>query len=283
MIVTMQDKIISFAKLKHSIRAVVLNGSRASPGAIKDAYQDYDIIYIVENVLPFVQNQNWIKHFGKLIIMQKPDEMDGLWPNQNKKFTFLMLFEDGNRIDLTFMEKAYYFSQPIDSQSKVLLDKDKQLNQLPKPSDKDYLPEPPSEKLFAERCNEFLWCSQNVVKGLCRKELIYAKYMGENILRGELIKLLIWYAGIKTNHSKNLGAYGKYLEKYIEPEIWSRFKNTYVGADYEQMWRSLFDMFEIFNILAIKISTYYDFDYDQGDYLRVLSFLQAQKTKRLAH
>jgi len=55
----MKIKIISFAKLKHSIRAVVLNGSRASPGAIKDAYQDYDIIYIRSSMnikVPRIEN-----------------------------------------------------------------------------------------------------------------------------------------------------------------------------------------------------------------------------------
>ena len=274
----MQDKIMHFAESEHSIRAVILNGSRVSPSAIKDEYQDYDIICIVEDVVPFVKNQKWLKHFGKLIIMQQPDEMDGLWPKQNKKYTFLMLFEDGNRIDLTFMEKGYYLDQPIDSQSCVLLDKDEKLTNLPEPSDSDYLPHPPSEKLFKDRCNEFLWCSQNVVKGLCRKELVYTKYMSENILKGELIKLLSWYAGIKTDHSKNLGAHTKYLEKYIEPELWSKFKDTYVGPDYEKMWTALFDMFEIFNFLATEISKHFHFAYDQEEYLKVLTFLLSKKT-----
>lgn len=71
--------------------AAVLNGSRVSPSAMQDEYQDYDIIYIVDVVAPFVENQSWVDFFGKLIIMQKPDEIDEVWPKQNQKFTFLML------------------------------------------------------------------------------------------------------------------------------------------------------------------------------------------------
>ncbi len=274
----MLDKIIRFANLEHTIRAAILNGSRASPSAPTDEFQDYDVIFIVKEVAPFVENQYWINQFGKLIIMQKPDEMDGIWLQQNKKFTFLMLFEDGNRIDLTFMESAYYFSQPIDSQSRMLVDKDNLLNNLPSPSDNDYFPKPPSEKLFADCCNEFLWCSQNVVKGIGRKELTYAKFMSENVLRGELIKLLIWYAGIQSNFSKNIGTYGKFLEKAVEPEIWQKFKSTYVGADYDQMWHALFELLALFNILAIKISEHFGFKYDQDEYQKVLKFLKSKQS-----
>lgn len=274
----MIDKIIEFTKQNKNIQAAVLNGSRVSPSAIPDAYQDYDVIYVVDDVKPFVDKQDWIAHFGNLIIMQKPDEMDGVWPKQNNKFTFLMLFEDGNRIDLTFMQKDQYLNSHIDSQTKVLLDKHNILPNIPEPNDSDYLPTPPTEKLFKDRCNEFLWCAQNVVKGLKRQEFTYAKFMSENVLRGELIKLLIWYAGIKTNYSKNLGAYGKYLEKYIEPQLWQKFVTTYVGADYEQMWRALLGMFELFNILATKISAHFGYEYDQAEYQRLLKYLQAQNS-----
>lgn len=273
----MLDKIIEFAKQNINVHAAVLNGSRVSLSATPDIYQDYDVIYVVDKVGPFVEEQSWIDYFGKLIIMQKPDEMDGIWPKQNNKFTFLMLFEDSNRIDLTFMQKDRYLNSPIDSQTKVLLDKNDILPKIPEPNDSDYLPTPPTEKLFKDRCNEFLWCSQNVAKGLKRKELTYAKYMSENVLRGELIKLLTWDAGIKTNHTQNLGAYGKYLEKYIEPEIWNKFVKTYVGADYDQMWGALFGMFELFNELAVNISDHFGVEYEKLEYQKMLKFLKAQR------
>jgi hypothetical protein len=36
-------------------------------------------------------------------------------------------------------------------------------------------------------------------------------------------------------------------------------------------------MFELFNILAIKISEHFDFDYDVAEYEKVLKYLQAKK------
>ena len=275
----MLDKITELAKQDKNIQAAVLNGSRVSPSSIPDVYQDYDVIYIVDDVKLFVEDPTWIDAFSKLIIMQKPDEMDGIWPKQDNKFTFLMLFEDGNRIDLTFMQKDRYLNSHIDSQTKVLLNKNNILPNIPEPNDSDYFPRPPTEKLFKDRCNEFLWCSQNVVKGIKRKELTYAKFMSENVLHGELIKLLTWYAGIKMNHSQNLGAYGKYLEKHIEPELWQKFACTYVGADYEQMWAALLGMFELFNDLAVIIGAHFGFGYDRTEYEKVLKYLHSHKTR----
>jgi aminoglycoside 6-adenylyltransferase len=186
----MLNKIVEFSKNEDRIKAAVLNGSRVSPSTMQDEYQDYDIIYIVDDVVSFIENQSWIGFFGKLIIMQQPDVMGEVWPGKHKKYTFLMLFEDGKRIDLTLMKKEHYFNSHIDSQTKTLIDKNNILSNISETNDSDYLPNPPTEKLFKDLCNEFLWCSQNVVKGLCRKELTYAKFMSENILRGELIKLL---------------------------------------------------------------------------------------------
>jgi hypothetical protein len=53
---------------------------------------------------------------------------------------------------------------------------------------------------------------------------------------------------------------------------------TYVGADYSQMWGSLFGMFELFNILAIKVSKHYHFAYDLAEYEKVLKFIESKKT-----
>jgi len=265
--------ILDIAKKNDDIRAVILNGSRASPEAIKDDFQDYDIVYIVNKVEPFVENRPWLESFGELLIMQTPDEMDGLWPKSKDEFAFLMLFTDGNRIDLTLIEMEKFKKRPRDSQSILLLNKDLKLDAFDHPSDKDYLPQKPTEKEFHDCCNEFLWVSPYVAKGIMRQQLTYAKYT-EHLLNEQLMKLLIWDAAINTHFQKSMGAYGKYLEKYIEPEIWDKFRNSYVDADYKNIWKGLFLMGEVFNELALKISKYYDYPYNEETYRNVFAYLK---------
>ena len=56
---------------------------------------------------------------------------------------------------------------------RVLKD-EKGLFEAYQPNAKRYWTAPPSEEEFAASCNEFWWVSIYVVKGICRKQLIYA-------------------------------------------------------------------------------------------------------------
>ena len=81
---------------------------------------------------------------------------------------------------------------------------------------------------------------------------------------------------MKTNFTKNLGAHGKHLEQFIEPQLWGTFKKTYVGTDYGDMSEALGAMFEIFNFLALEISQNFKFEYDISQYQKVLGFIQSK-------
>lgn len=49
----MFQMILEIAKQDERIRAVYLNGSRTNPNVKKDEYQDFDIVYVVNDVIPF--------------------------------------------------------------------------------------------------------------------------------------------------------------------------------------------------------------------------------------
>ena len=82
---------------------------------------------------------------------------------------YLMLFEDGNRIDLTLCPKES-IQEWVDSEAgfKVLKD-DKGLFDSYIPSPKRYWTAPPTEEEFAASCNEFWWVSAYVVKAIQKK------------------------------------------------------------------------------------------------------------------
>lgn len=273
---TMFNLILQIAKNNENVRAVILNGSRANSNAPKDEFQDYDIVYIVNEVEPFVENREWLNSFGELLIMQTPDEIDGIWPQNKDRFAFLMQFKDGNRIDLTLMQQERFQKNPRDSQSILLLDKDSILGKFEDPNNQDYLPKKPTKKEFMGCCNEFFWVSLYVAKGIARKQLSYAK-SSKHLINEQLIKLLIWDAAIKTNFQINIGTFGKYLQKYLEPETWNKFCKTYVDADYDNMWNSLFIMCELFDEIALKISKHFNYSYNHNEYHEVIKYLKEMK------
>src|SRR5438045_303038 len=134
-----KDLILHFAEQDNRIRAVLLNGSRANSNIKPDRFQDFDIVFIVDNVESFTNDHSWVNVFGKKLIFQFPDEIDFGDQNINLKkisFTYLMLFEDKNRIDLTLFPKQKITPgfKP-DSLTILWLDKDNLFRELPQSSD----------------------------------------------------------------------------------------------------------------------------------------------------
>ncbi|HDR8090006.1 TPA: aminoglycoside 6-adenylyltransferase, partial [Bacillus cereus] len=243
----MLDLIINTAIEDERIRAVIMNGSRVNPNVKRDCFQDYDIMYVVNDIQSFTSNHNWIHRFGEIMIVQMPEEMLLVPPDEDGKFPYLMQFMDGNRIDLTLVPVELikkFVGQ--DSLSKLLLDKDNCLEEFPPASDKDYLIKKPTEKEFLDCCNEFWWCSTNIAKGLWREELSYAKGMLEGPVRDMFIVMLEWHIGMKTDFTVNTGKFGKHFEQYIEEDMWEQFKRTFSNAEYENIWESFFVMGDLF-------------------------------------
>ena len=148
------------------VEAVALSGSRANPKAPKDEFQDYDVVYVVDDLDNLTSDLSWLDQFGKRIIEQEVA--------LNHRRFYLILFEDGNRIDLTLCSKEY-IKEWVDSEDDyTVLKDDKGLFESYPPSPKRYWTNPASETDFEKSCNEFWWVSAYVVKGICRKQVIYS-------------------------------------------------------------------------------------------------------------
>ncbi len=274
----MLELIVDTAKNDARIRAVIMTGSRTNPNAPRDPFQDFDIVYVVTDVVPFKYNYEWIKRFGELMIMQMPEDMQDPPPSNDGGFVYLMQFADGNRIDLGIYPLDKLSELEKDSQSLLLLDKDGIIEPFAPASDSDYFPKPPTAKAFADCCNEFWWVCPYVAKGLWREEIPYAKYMADHFARDELTKMLKWHIGIKTQFSKSPGKLGKYFEKYLEPELWAMLLKTYSDADYDNTWRALFAMGDLFRLTALHVAEHFGFDYPHGDDERVSAHLRHVRT-----
>jgi aminoglycoside 6-adenylyltransferase len=258
--------ILSTAQADERIRAVMLNGSRANPSAPRDIFQDFDIVYLVRELESFKSDPNWIDRFGELMVMQIPGNFEDLPPDVH---VYLLQLADGNRIDLTLKTGSF----ESDSQSILLLDKDGTTASLPEPSDTDYLPKPPTAKAFFNHCNEFWWVCPYVAKGLWREEITYAKAMME-VLRDQLMQMLVWHIGIRTDFKKSPGKNGKYLQKYLRATHWEGLLKTYAAASYEQNWEALLAMTELFREVAGEVAAYFGFEYPGQDDKRVSEHLR---------
>ena len=274
----MLDLILNTAREDDRIRAAILNGSRANPNAPRDPFQDFDVVYVVTDVAPFRHNFRWLERFGELMILQMPEDMQDPPPRDDGGFCYLMQFADGNRIDLGLWPAARVGELERDSLSVLLLDKDGIVEPFDPPSDRDYLPRPPTAKAFADCCNEFWWVSPYVAKGLWREEIVYAKHFLDHYVREQLTKMIDWYVGVETGFCRNPGKSGKYLAHYLEPELWRMLLDTYSGAGYEHTWQALFATCDLFRRLALHVARHFGFEYPYSDDERVSAHLRHVKS-----
>ena len=274
----MYNLIINFAKKDERIRGVLLNGSRANPNIEKDIFQDYDIVYLVTKVEPFKDEKYILSHFGEIMIMQKPE--DKIWrsPIGDGRYTYLLQFIDGNRIDMQIINRENVDDFIEDSLTKVLLDKDKNIHYISPPSEKSYFINKPTEKLYNDCCNSFIWgLGSHIPKTIWREELPLLKSLINKVLREPLIQMLKWQVGIKTNYECTIGKGGKNLKKYLKPEIWNKYKKTYADYNFDNIWNSLFKLHELFKKLAKQVADKYDYCFPEKEYERAFKFLKHVK------
>ncbi|MBT2737896.1 aminoglycoside 6-adenylyltransferase [Bacillus sp. ISL-7] len=274
----MYDLILGIAQKDERIRAVYMNGSRTNPNAPKDIFQDYDIVYVVTETASFIKDEKWISIFGDLLMIQEPDKNDkhvGMDMDFDRSYGYLMLFTDGNRIDLhletrEFMDEGYI----KDKLTTPLLDKDHILPPIPAPSDIDYWVKKPIEPVYFSCCNEFWWCLQNVGKGIWRDELPYAKQMFEYVIRVRLDEMVYWWVGIKHDFQVSTGKMGKYFKKFLPESYWEMYEETYSDDNYENFWRSIFVTCELFGTLAKDVAAHLLYIYPIEDDKKMTKFLK---------
>ena len=248
----MLDLILQTAKTLQ-VKAVAMSGSRTCPKALKDEFQDYDVVYIVDDLYNLMSDLSWLNKFGKRIIEQEV--------SLGHRRLYLMLFEDGNRIDLTLCPKEY-IQEWVDSEAGfTILEDTENLFEAYFPNLERHWITPATETDFKNSCNEFWWVSAYVVKGIYRKQVIYTTDHLYGICQQELLKILAWQ--VASDRGKvDIGKNYKYLFQYLPTEKEKEFSALLDFSSVEKLTQSLFATMQLFHreaqILAQKMGFAYD-------------------------
>ena len=235
------------------VKAVALSGSRTDTKASKDEFQDYDVVYVVDDFDNLTSDLSWLDYFGKRIIEQEVV--------LDHRRLYLMLFEDGNRIDLTLCPKDH-IQEWVDSEAGfTVLEDPEHLFEPYSQNLERYWTSPASAIDFEKACNEFWWVSAYVVKGICRKQVIYATDHLYGICQQEFLKILAWQ--VASDRGKvDIGKNYKYLFNYLPAEQKKEFSNLLDFSSLDKITQSLFATMEFFHREAQYLAKKLGFDYD---------------------
>ena len=253
------------------VDAVALSGSRTNDHAPKDKFQDYDVVYLVDNLENLISDLSWLDQFGNRLI-----EQHNILGNRR---LYLMLFEDGNRIDLTLCPKDH-IQEWVDSEAvyTVLVD-EKGLFESYSPSPQRFWIHPASETDFEKSCNEFWWVSAYVVKGICRKQLIYATDHLYGICQQELLKILAWQVA-RDRGAVDIGKNYKYLFNSLPAEKEKEFSNLLDFSSLEKIAQTLFATIQLFHQEAQRLAQKMGFDYDKEVAEKMIKYAEERVNKR---
>ena len=253
------------------VEAVAMSGSRTNPKTLKDEFQDYDVVYLVENFEELISDLSWIDQFGKRIIEQHV--------LLDHRRLYLMLFEDGNRIDLTLCPKDY-IQEWIDSEAGfTVLEDPEHLFEPYSQNLERYWTSPASAIEFEKVCNEFWWVSAYVVKGICRNQLIYATDHLYGICQQELLKILAWQ--VASDRGKvDIGKNYKYLFNYLPAEKEKGFSNLLDFSSVEKLTKSLYGTMKLFHREAQYLAQKMGFDYDKEVAEKMIEYAEERLLNR---
>ena len=265
----MLDLILQTAKTLQ-VKAVAMSGSRTNPKALKDEFQDYDVVYIVDDFDNLTSDLSWLNRFGKRIIEQEV--------SLGNRRLYLMLFEDGNRIDLTLCPKEH-MKEWVDSESKfIVLEDEKSLFESYSPSPKRFWIHPATETDFKNSCNEFWWVSAYVVKGICRNQIIYAIDHLYGICQQEFLKILAWQVA-SARGKVDIGKNYKYLFQYLPAEKEKEFSNLLDFSSIEKLSQSLLATMQLFHREAQRLAQKLGFDYDKEVAEKMIEYAEERVKK----
>ena len=245
------------------VEAIALSGSRTNPQAPKDEFQDYYVVYIVDDLEDLISDLSWLDQYGNRLIEQHNV--------LGHRRLYLMLFEDGNRIDLTLCPKEY-IQEWVDSEANFeVIKTTKACFEAYQPNSKPYWTAPPTEEDFAASCNEFWWVSAYVVKAIRRNQLIYATDHLYGICQQELLKVLAWQV-TSDKGVVDIGKNYKYLFQYLPAEQEKEFSALLDLSSFDKITQSLFSTMKGFDREAQFLAQKMGFAYDMEVAEKMISY-----------
>ena len=273
------QEIIEWANTNPDVRAVLLTSSLVNPLAEVDVHSDLDIEFIFKNNEPYISDESWINAFGNPIVNLSEDESRF----EGKHGINMVLYADHVKVDFKLHSVHKFLAElqnPVlhedwDIGYKILLDKDGITQAMPPPSYQVSLIKKPSRHRFESLIHDFWWDTTYVAKCLARREIFYAKFMSENILRTEmLVPLLEWHIAAQNDWNVTTNKHGRYFRKYLTGEEWKKIQNTFSGEKIHENWEALFAMANLVHETGNALARQLHYTYPQETARKVLRYLK---------
>ena len=284
---TTESRIVHWCNASDLVRAAILTSTYAVASAAVDKFSDLDVILVLTDIRPLCDERRWLSDFGDVLAAWRDPDALTLHPPRT---CWVTQYADGGKIDFTLWpvellrQVAHYPSLPnqLDVGYRVLIDKDRLTNGLKPASHRAHIPTVPSRAEFVALVEEFFLESTYVAKHLWRDDLMPAKFSLDHVMKqGALRTFFEWRIEIQHDWSLKPGAAGKGLKKFLPPDTYCSFEQTYVGPGIEENWTALFNTAALFRKIAVEVGDHLGYQYPRDVDDRVTAYLLQVRTDAL--
>jgi len=269
-----EDRVVSWAKARPDVRAILVVGSRARRDHPADEWSDLDLMIFSTDVDPYRSSEGWLPDMGETWASVPFQRMDG-YPEH------LVLLEGGRKVDFAFFPlgelqrwvEAQTLPEVCQRGYYILLDKEGMAAQLP-PS--PFAPPPyekPSQDGFWLSVTEFWHDALQVAQYIQRRELWPVK-AADYAMKENLLKMMEWHA--QATHAGDCDTWhdGRFLSEWTDSQTLKELDNTFGRFNVADSWRALLATMALFRRLARETAARLGYRYDENLGKRVTRFVK---------
>lgn len=262
-----QNRIIAWGREQSSLRAMLLTSTLAIPNGYSDVLSDFDVILVVDDILPYHASREWLSALGTVLALYRDPMGDSFgFPSSG----YVVQFDHFNKIDFTLwtpdilrkITTLTALPEELDAGYTVLLDKDGLTTSLLPPTLQGYIPKPPLKGEYIEHIENFLLDATYVAKFLYRGDLIAAHHILDEMMKQEALRpMLEWRMEMENDWSLKPGPYMRRIQTWLRPDLLTRLEQTYTGLDPAATWNALYHTITLMHTVAVEVGQYLGFPY----------------------
>jgi aminoglycoside 6-adenylyltransferase len=238
--------VADWAAEREDVRAAVVVGSQARPGAPADRWSDLDILLFLDEPARLADDASWVAEFGAPVLTFL--EATAFGGRSERR----VLYASGEDVDFPLLSAAEWHALAEMPEARALLARGFRilhdelglaavLGEMTAPG-----PEPlPDSAAFTELASDFWFHALWTAKKLRRGEVFTAIECLDAYLKARLVRLMEWHAravdpSVDTWHG------GRFLERWADPGALAALETAYAHYDLRDVARALWETIDLF-------------------------------------
>jgi molybdopterin-guanine dinucleotide biosynthesis protein A len=240
---------------REDVRALLLVGSQARAEVPADRWSDLDLLFLLEDPQPYVDDAGWIEEFGRPVVTFLEATVDGHWERR-------ALYEAGEDVDFVLfpaaaldrLEESENAASLLRRGYRVLVDRVGLGERLERIASSPAPLSMPTGHDLRELTSDFWYHALWTAKKLRRGEVFTAKECLDGYMKTRLVTLLGWHAravdpSVDTWHG------GRFLERWADPGALAALERAYALYDLRDVARALWETIDLWQGLEEEVAS----------------------------